>query len=69
MVIRTVKEEMGWSFNRLAATRNRIYAIVKIVPKSMISQVAQFKSNSCKKFYPFITVNIKHLIGYRSNKF
>ena len=30
MVIRTVKEEMGWSFNLLAATTNRIYAILKL---------------------------------------
>ena len=34
MVIRTVKEEMGWSFNLLAATANRIYTyILEIVPK------------------------------------
>ena len=67
MVIRTVKEELGWSFNLLAATANRIYAILKIVPKFMISQMAQSKSNSCEK--PFTTVNIKHLIGFKSSKF
>ena len=30
MVIRTVKEEMDGSFNVLAATTNRIYAIFKV---------------------------------------
>ena len=69
MAIRTVKEEMGWSFNLLVATTNSIHAILKIVPKFMISQVAQSKSNSCDKFYPFTAVNIKCLIGFRPNEF
>ena len=34
----------------LAIITNRIYKIMKIVPKFTISQVAQSKSNSCKKF-------------------
>ena len=49
MVIGTVKEEMGWSFNLLVASTNRIYAILEIVPTFMISQVVQFKSNFRKK--------------------
>ena len=69
VVIRTVKEEMGWSFKLLAATTNKIYGILKIVPKFIISQVAQSKSYSRKNFQPFTTVNIKHLTGFRSNEF
>ena len=45
MVIGTAKEEMGWSFNLLVLTTNWIYWILKIVPKFMISQIAQSKSN------------------------
>ena len=61
MLIRTVKEEMGLSLNLQAATTNKIYAILKIVPKFMNCQVAQCKSNSCKQFQTFTTVNIKLL--------
>ena len=49
MVIRTVKEEMGWSLNLLAATTNRIYAILQILPKFMMIQEAQSNSNSYEK--------------------
>ena len=48
MVNRTVKEKMGFSF--LFATVNRIYAILKIVPKFMVGKVAQSKSSFCKNF-------------------
>ena len=50
MLFGTLKEEMGQSFNFLVAATSRIYAILKIVPKFMVSQVAQSKSNSRKKF-------------------
>ena len=31
--------------------------------------MVQSKSNSCEKFQAFITVSIKHLVGFRSNEF
>ena len=45
MVIRTVKEEMGSSLNLLAATKNKIYTILKIVPKFMINPSLIFVRN------------------------
>ena len=48
-VIRIVMEETGWSFNRFPTTTNRNYAILKIVPKFMISQVAQSQYCSLHK--------------------
>ena len=63
IVIRTVKEEMGRSFTLLAATANRIYTIWKIVPKFIVSQVAQSKSNSCKKFYPLLLSTLNTWLG------
>ena len=56
-------------FQPLAITINRTYAILKLGPKFTMSQAAHSKSNYCKKCQPFSTVNIKHLIGFRSNSF
>ena len=56
-------------FQPLAISINRIYAILKIAPKFTMSQAAHSKANYCKKFQPFSTVNIKYLIGFRSNSF
>ena len=43
MLIRTVKEDMSCDFNLPAATSNIIYAILKVIPKFMISRVTHFK--------------------------
>ena len=40
--------EMDSSLDLLAATTNRPHAVLKIVPKFVVSQVALPKSNSCK---------------------
>ena len=44
MVIWSVKEEMSWSFNLLAATANEIYAILKIMCLSIKTAILLTKN-------------------------
>ena len=63
MVVRTVKEEMGWSFNLMTATTNRIYAVLKIVSKFMISQVAQSSLILMRNFNPSLLSSLNTWLG------
>ena len=49
--------------NILIWTTQIIYAILKVVPKFIICQVAQSKSHYCKKFQSFTISTLKNWLG------
>ena len=63
IVIKMVKEKKSWSFNFLAGTTNRIYAILKISPKFMMRRMAQSKSNLVKKISPSLLLALNSWLG------